>query len=738
MRALIVLVPLTIAFYWKLALTDQYVWFDHPDMAYLEIPRLEFMAREVHAGRFPLWDPHIWMGQPLVGQTQPGPVNPLNILFVMLPLRDGYLRLEFLNWYYVLLHAIAALGAYALCRELRRSRPASILAACVFSFGGFVGSVAWLDVLSGAVWTPFAGLFFLRAARGRRPLGNAALAGLFLGLAWLSGHHEIPLLASLGVLLAWITLILRRGTTCLPLAAITLAITALVGAAQLWPTIEFGRLSHRWGPAGPGPVTWRDTVPYLSAEIYSLTPRGMAGLLLPDQGTIGDSSGFMGLSAGVLAIAGLLSCWRSPAVRWLAAMAGLSLAYAMGAFTPLHGVLYAVVPELHRARVPVRALHLANLALAILTAYGADSILGRRGGRWTALVALATGILGVALVLAGAITKLELGDATLLSAWAGLLFCVLVLAWRAKRISQGAFVAAIGFLMLTELHAVHTRAWRNRHSESGQPFARQLVENRDVADFLRSQPAPVRVVVNDRDVPVNFGDLHSIDMAEGYVAGVTSNLLRFGRHTPWAQRLYAVTHYIGREPNRPDLVELFRGQSGVGVFRLPDSLPRARAVHEARTLPDAEALALAMQKADFDPARVVLLAGEAPELERCEGSKVTILAYAPNRVRLRAEMPCRGMVVLSDTYYPGWRAYVDGRRARIWEAYGAVRGVVVEAGSHEVDFRFRPASVFGGAALTALGLLMVALLNIPRRSPPAMAGTVAARAATLLGNGRGE
>ena len=120
MRGVLAVVLLTIGFYWKVSLTNQYVWFDHPDMAMMELPRLEFMAREIHTGRFPLWDPHIWMGQPLIGQTQPGPLNPLNIAFLMLPLRDGYLRTEFLNWYFVVMHIIAALGAYALGRDLRR------------------------------------------------------------------------------------------------------------------------------------------------------------------------------------------------------------------------------------------------------------------------------------------------------------------------------------------------------------------------------------------------------------------------------------------------------------------------------------------------------------------------------------------------------------------------------------------------------------------------------------------
>ena len=110
------LAVLTAGFYWKLTATrGEFVWFDHPDMCALEIPRLQFQAREFHRGRFPLWDPHIWMGQPLIGQTQPGPVFPLNVAMLMMPLdADGALKTSTLNSYFVLLHFIAALGAYLL------------------------------------------------------------------------------------------------------------------------------------------------------------------------------------------------------------------------------------------------------------------------------------------------------------------------------------------------------------------------------------------------------------------------------------------------------------------------------------------------------------------------------------------------------------------------------------------------------------------------------------------------
>jgi uncharacterized membrane protein YfhO len=67
------------------------------------------------------------------------------------------------------------------------------------------------------------------------------------------------------------------------------------------------------------------------------------------------------------------------------------------------------------------------------------------------------------------------------------------------------------------------------------------------------------------------------------------------------------------------------------------------------------------------------------------------------------------MVILTDAWYPGWRARVDGRPARIHEAYAAVRGVVVEGGAHRVEFVYRPGSVMAGGALTALGCLLAAV-----------------------------
>jgi uncharacterized membrane protein YfhO len=64
------------------------------------------------------------------------------------------------------------------------------------------------------------------------------------------------------------------------------------------------------------------------------------------------------------------------------------------------------------------------------------------------------------------------------------------------------------------------------------------------------------------------------------------------------------------------------------------------------------------------------------------------------------------LLVLTDTYYPGWRAKVDGSDAEILRADYVFRAVVLPAGNHTVEFEFKPRSFLFGAALSCLGGLI--------------------------------
>src|SRR6266481_2401429 len=200
------LLAIVILFNWKLVLTNRFTWLESPDIAHQVLPWFQFQAGEWHAGRFPLWDPNDWAGQTLFGQLQPGSAYPLNWLLFLAPLKNGWMQIAVLHWYLVLIRYIGALTAFALCRDLGRSMIASIAGGCVFGLGGYVGHTGWPQMLNGAVWAPLVFMYLLRVRRGERPVASAALAGFFLGVAWLSGHHQVPLLLTLAAAGTWMWL----------------------------------------------------------------------------------------------------------------------------------------------------------------------------------------------------------------------------------------------------------------------------------------------------------------------------------------------------------------------------------------------------------------------------------------------------------------------------------------------------------------------------------------------------
>ena len=144
--------------------------------------------------------------------------------------------------------------------------------------------------------------------------------------------------------------------------------------------------------------------------------------------------------------------------------------------------------------------------------------------------------------------------------------------------------------------------------------------------------------------------------------------------------------------------------TGLKVYANPGAFPRVWSVHETRAITSEDDIVkeLAAPRAELE--RREFQFGVPPALETCAGPDgVQLVRRGSARVVIDADMKCRGMVIAGETFFPGWKATVDGNPAPIHEAYSMLRGVVVEAGRHRIEMVYRPASVYWGAALTALG-----------------------------------
>jgi hypothetical protein len=194
-------------------------------------------------------------------------------------------------------------------------------------------------------------------------------------------------------------------------------------------------------------------------------------------------------------------------------------------------------------------------------------------------------------------------------------------------------------------------------------------------------------------------------MRGGKLASVTYNVLDGDYFGLTAQKMWGVAYTIAAKPG-PNLGdEVFTAASGLKVYHRPDAFPRAWAVHELVSVANEQESNVQIGR---DPAgfrHKATIFGTPPPVENCDGhDRVELSEHLPDRLAIRADMSCGGMIILSDAYYPGWRARVDHRPAEIYAANGAMRGVLVPPGSHTVTMRYRPVSVYAGAGLSLIGL----------------------------------
>lgn len=174
----------------------------------------------------------------------------------------------------------------------------------------------------------------------------------------------------------------------------------------------------------------------------------------------------------------------------------------------------------------------------------------------------------------------------------------------------------------------------------------------------------------------------------------------------------------GLEPDSPGLAPIASSwpvvyeDSASRIFENPDVLPRAWIVHEARTLPRESAVSL-LEYDQVDPRRTALLEKDPPVLAPSgdpAADLATVNHFEADRLRVETTTDAAGLLVLSEVYDAGWRAYVDGKRVDVYAADGLFRAVPVPAGRHAVELRYEPTSLRVGLAITALTSVFVAVL----------------------------
>jgi len=149
----------------------------------------------------------------------------------------------------------------------------------------------------------------------------------------------------------------------------------------------------------------------------------------------------------------------------------------------------------------------------------------------------------------------------------------------------------------------------------------------------------------------------------------------------------------------------------VKIYENLDVLPRAFIVNDWFSRPSIDSSLEAMSTPSFDPGQEAVIIGPDRQVWEGEGDgQATIVDYEPERVLIHVEENTEGLLILTDAYYPGWQATIDGQPTPIVQTDVLFRGVIVPPGNHEVEFVFQPGTFRIGFTVTVAGLFILIIL----------------------------
>jgi hypothetical protein len=733
-------------------------------------------------GEFPLWNPFIYLGQPMLANPNYMAFYPTNLLHLFLPFNYAF------KFHFILHPILAGVGLYFLQRRLSLPPMPSLLGAVAYEFSGAVLSFLNLyNIIPAVALLPWIGWAFLGALERnwfRRSLGFGALLALqviafeplmFLCNVWLlAGLALCHLLES--------TDKVRSAGRSLRIALVGGLFAVGLAAVQVLPTLELLPRSSRGSGFGfNDAASWsmhpldllNAIIPNLYGNYYKLNLATSWGESLHEGRENYLISFFLGSSTILFAALSFYSR-RKKLQATLACLALGSVALALGKYNPLNHWLFENVPLFRLGRYPSKYFLLSALLISILASLGSEVVLRHerleRRARLGFLVAGGCGMV-LGLVLLGSWLTWP-SHVPQVERW------VVDMSEEASRASKdmpailSQLKVSVGssgvFLLLASVLAIIAPFWRRAASMGGLLLLliaaellpanlrlSPLISDADV-DYVpevnrylsaSGLQEPCRVVPPTILLKMSEIQLHVPNRSSawltlfyrmsgqpfyGIMNGIQYSLDRPVDHlaTAESEELWKIRVSMPEEAALPLLARLnspmilsvgemhdprmrliakfgTRSNFDLNVYWLENTISRAYFVSNVEIATShADALRRFLHP-DFPFGNTVVLedSGHAARFGQPPAGSAKIERYQNRRVTCRVEARNAGYLVLLDNYYPGWNAYLDGARVEILRANYAFRAVAVPAGSHTVEFLFRPLSFYWGLGVSLATLL---------------------------------
>jgi hypothetical protein len=684
------------------------------DTATQYYPWYAFLGQSLAAGRIPGWNPAAFSGAPFAADPLSGwTYLPAMAFFALLPLAQAAKVL-------LVFHPVlAGLSTYAFARAIGLGRAGAFVAGLAYANTGFlqIQNVCCSPVAAIYGWLPLTLLSAEQALRSTHLTARAGwwgLAGLGVSQAaavWPGqGAYYAALLV--GGYIAYRVLVdpcvspsggrWGRMARLLQHEACVFAFGAALAAAGLLPRIELNAASNLAG----GYVGDNLDVGglQLSQWIFLATP----------------GVWYVGISVLALAVAAPFVA-RNHLSRplWYFGISSLGALFLTRTVeTPLHWLLYHVLPgfaSLH-PHAPERILTVAYLGPALLAGATVCSL---RDTRWlrppVAFVGLAA-LVAVDLAAGGVIARTNRMMTNPLDGID-----------RLTPVDLATYYHTAGAATFLQQHLLESpsRFFGFAPDVGGQPLA---------YTFRFADPLTADLLVNNRALPLGLQDVQGYDAShlrryDEFLAALNgqtqdyhdASIFSSGLSSPLLNLLNARYVVIPAGADVRDATALDRfpttvyEDSYVRILENPAAFPRAWIVHAAQVAPDGGDSVHRIAEGSVDARRIALLEEAPPSLELPSDpalDQARVLTYEADRISIRTSTGAAGMLVLSEPYYPAWKAYVDGQPVPLFVADGALRAVPVPFGEHMVELRFESETLRVGLLISGVATVLLATLGL--------------------------
>ncbi len=742
-------------------------------------PMLQLVREAMRGGPLPLWNPLISSGVPLLANQQSAPLALVNLPIWILPLQFGFFVSAALKLW------LSGFGTYLLARRLSIGHWAALAAGTAFALGSFTIvwlSHGQTDVSSLLPWLLLTTEEIVRRPRPAAFLGHAVVTAAFL----LGGHPETAIYVGLGAGLYFVVRVIvdgyRSGDARRRVAAFAgasllgagvAAIVLLPFLAELGGSIDStarlrGQVAPReslitllfpdwWGRPNEGsalgPANFNERTFYAGTIMLVLAPLALLRMPRLKQLAPITAIGLFGLLASTDATRTSSLIGDLPGLRLTVVSRTSVLLILAVALLGAAGLEELARATRARSRTPFvtvgAALGVGVLALLVVAPLDGDvwsralrELVGLPGftpekpltSPFTSEGKSALEVLHLAAALRWVVLVLLLGGLVLLArrfpSRGRLLapaLAVLVLIDMASSaddyqpvIPKDQFYKPVpGSIRYLQNHVGRDRFTATRGTLP--PDVNMVYDLRDARGLDHPTSKRLfklwRAKLNSQQKPLDAKGVE--DVNPGNAAVVSMMAVR-----------YVMTDPDDPRPTGPGLREVYAG-SDARIWENRRALPRAYATPAVRMVPgEAEALQ-AVTAGDFSPRRFSVVEGRrrpagvairSAAARAASPGPVSIRRDEPQAVDLDADLRRPAVVMMADSWAPGWQATVDGRDVPSLRANYLYRGVRVPAGRHRIEWRYRPAVVAAGAVVSVLSLLALvalalALLRRRLRSP---------------------